>query len=168
MWKYLWYMIYLEKKDRTEFDGVEQYCFSIISGDDPTNTRWLPVKIAKALSKMRDKYDLYTIFQKVTNLQSSMEKIEGNMRTNLNSQERSLRDVIRLESSEQSSKIKEDISIMRKAVVKKLVSSLEAQAAGEGGEEGGGGGGGGAGKGGRDPALYRSSSPITGVTLPPL
>lgn len=123
MWKYLWYMIYLEKKNRTEFDGVEQYCFSIISGDDPTNIKWLPVKIAKALSKMRDKYDLYTIFQKVTALQNSLEQFEGKLRGNLQQQERSIREVVRAEANEQSLKMKEELNIMRRGLVKKLGGS---------------------------------------------
>lgn len=120
MWKYLWYMIYLEKKDRTEFDGVEQYCFSIISGDDPTNIKWLPVKIAKALSKMRDKYDLYTIFQKVTTLQNSLEQLDGKLQANLQQQERSIREVVRAEGIEQSLKMKEDLNSMKRGILKKF------------------------------------------------
>ena len=78
MWKYLWFMIYLEEIDPTEFDGIQQFCYEIITRDG-NSTRWLPVKMARCLSQLRDKYDLFTIFSKVTTLQNQVEHIQPNL-----------------------------------------------------------------------------------------
>ena len=78
MWKYLWFMIYLEELDPTEFDGIQQFCYDMIK-QDGNSTRWLPIKMARCLSQLRDKYDLFTIFSKVTTLQNQVERIQPNL-----------------------------------------------------------------------------------------
>ena len=94
MWKYAWFMIYLDEKDHTEFDGIEQFCFELIEKHD-NSTRWLPLKMARALSKMRDKYDLFTIYTKITSLQSTLEKIGIDIKGDLAQQEKNLFEALR-------------------------------------------------------------------------
>jgi hypothetical protein len=120
MWKYLWYMIYLEKKDKTEFDGIEQYCYSILTGEDKNSIKWLPLKVAKALSRMRDKYDLYSIFQKITALHNSQEKLENNLRFALLMQERALKEVIKVEAQETLHSVHDEINSSKKNILQKL------------------------------------------------
>jgi hypothetical protein len=94
MWKYVWFMIYLDEKDHTEFDGIEQYCYDVIEKRD-FSTRWLPLKMARALSKMRDKYDLFTIYNKITTLQTSLQKLGIDIKGDLAQQEKNLFEAIR-------------------------------------------------------------------------
>ncbi len=47
-WMYLWYVIYINDRDKTELNGEEQYCYQQIQKN---MTKWLPLKSAKALSK---------------------------------------------------------------------------------------------------------------------
>ena len=81
MWKYLWFMVYLSEKDPTEFTGVEQFCQLAVSQQE---LRWLPIKAAKVLSKITDKYDLYSVYHKLLALQQGLgqteERIKGELR----------------------------------------------------------------------------------------
>jgi hypothetical protein len=120
MCNFLWYMIYLEKKDKTEFDGIEQYCYSILTGEDKNSIKWLPLKVAKALSRMRDKYDLYSIFQKITALHNSQEKLENNLRFALLMQERALKEVIKVEAQETLHSVHDEINSSKKNILQKL------------------------------------------------
>lgn len=98
MWKYAWFMIYLDEKDKTEFDGIEDFCFDILSRKDGS-TRWLPLKMARALSQMRDKYDLFTIYKKITSLQASLEDVEASVKADSTSTSKDLRDAIKNDTS---------------------------------------------------------------------
>ena len=71
-WKYLWYIIYLNQKKRTDFNGIEQYC---LDQSNQNLSKWLPLRVAKALARTTEKNDLYTINAKISSLKSSVDKI---------------------------------------------------------------------------------------------
>jgi len=82
MWKYLWYIVYLEEKDRSELSGIEQYCAETFQ---QLSVKWLPIKAARVLSKMTDKYDLYTIYHKLLALQRDVNKVEATIKNEIRS-----------------------------------------------------------------------------------
>jgi len=84
MWKYLWYIVYLEEKDRSELSGIEQYCVETFQ---QLSVKWLPIKAARVLSKMSDKYDLYTIYHKLVALQKDVNKVEVTVKNEIRSRE---------------------------------------------------------------------------------
>jgi hypothetical protein len=55
-----------------------------------STTRWLPLKKARALSKVRDRYDLYSVYSKVQSLQSEFQKLDTYIRTNAAAQQKNL------------------------------------------------------------------------------
>lgn len=119
MWKYVWFMIHLDEKDKTEFDGIENFCFDIIQLRDGS-TRWLPLKMARALSQMRDKYDLFTIYNKINSLQSNLEKMQSEIKTDASGQTKEIRDAF-----------KNDSQNLEKSLLK-VLRKLEKKVAGSG------------------------------------
>ena len=107
LWRYLWYIIYLSERDVTDFDGIELACHEIIDRGD-FSTRWLPVKMARALVSLRDKYDLFTIFHKITSLNTMLEKFGTNLKTDLQKNEKH-----RVEDFEE---LKKELSVIRSEV----------------------------------------------------
>lgn len=81
-------MKYLADKEKTEYTGVEQFCYEQIY-IKKNLTRWLPLKMAKSLRTLRDKHDLFTIYNKISGVTTSLEKIEQNI-GQLSSQQESI------------------------------------------------------------------------------
>jgi hypothetical protein len=94
MWKYVWFMIYLDEKNKTELNGIEDFCYAILQRKDGS-TRWLPLKMARSLSQVRDKYDLFTIYTKITSLQTNLEKMQADLKSDASSQSKDLRDAFK-------------------------------------------------------------------------
>jgi len=77
MWQYLWYFIYLDEKDPTEFTGVEQVCYDKKQSGEAIY--FLPLRVARALllsSSRAEKVDLYSLSDKLTLLNKCVEKID--------------------------------------------------------------------------------------------
>lgn len=136
MWKYIWFMIHLDEKDKTEFDGIENFCYEIIRKKE--STRWLPMKMARALSQLRDKFDLFTIYMKITSLQNSLEKIQSELKTDASNQTKEVREGMRgdLQNLEKA------MLRQMKRLEKNLGSSRAGGSAETAGKEGRGGEGG--------------------------
>lgn len=88
-------MIYLQEKDITEFDGIEQFCHDAIYSSDTLNTKWLPIKLARILRAMRDKFDLYTVYSKLVAINNSMDKLEEDVHNEFTEQEKTLKESIK-------------------------------------------------------------------------
>jgi hypothetical protein len=67
MWKYLWYIIYLEERSPMEYTGLEQFVVSISE-----TIRWLPLKKARVLRSLLAKYDMYTVYTSIQTLQTEL------------------------------------------------------------------------------------------------
>jgi hypothetical protein len=115
LWKYLWFNIYLFEKDITEFDGIESYCHEILEKADFT-TRWLPIKMARSLSKMRDKYDLFTIYSKISTLQTMIDRFTTNMKGDLYKTEKHIRESIKEEMTSIEKDTKDILAKLEKRV----------------------------------------------------
>jgi inositol 1,4,5-triphosphate receptor type 1 len=103
MWKYLWFLIYLDEKDHTEFDGIEQFCATLDIG----STRWLPIRKARVLSNMRERYDLFTLYQKVSSLQSSLDVLHSGFKSDLTAQEKTIREIVKSENQDMEKGLRE-------------------------------------------------------------
>jgi hypothetical protein len=119
MWKYLWFLIYLDEKDHTEFDGIEQFCATLDAG----STRWLPIRKARALSNMRERYDLFTLYQKISSLQSSLDILHTGFKADLNAQEKTIREIVKSENQDMEKGLRDlddSVKVIRKVMGKKL------------------------------------------------
>ena len=74
MWKYLWFLIYLDEKNSEDYNGIEQYVADCVATDN--SLLWLPRKKAMVLVKPRDRYDLFTIYSKITALKEQLGALE--------------------------------------------------------------------------------------------
>lgn len=96
MWKYLWFIIYLDEKNHTEYDGIEQFC----AEQPKESTRWLPIRKARALSNMRERYDLFTLYTKITLLQGQLDRLHTGFKADLNTQEKTIREIVKSENQD--------------------------------------------------------------------
>lgn len=120
MWKYIWYIIYLGEKDPTEFDGTEQFCAELITEDNVP--RMLPLKMARALSSVRDKYDLFTIYSKISALTQSVERIDSNLKLEFDAQEKSLRESFKLDVNNLQQTFKSQLGVLEKKLGKRITN----------------------------------------------
>lgn len=102
-WKYIWFLIYLDEKDHTEFDGIEQFC----AQQDQESTRWVPIRKARALSNMRERYDLFSLYSKITELQGSLDQLHAGFRAELTAQEKSIREIVQSENADMEKSLRD-------------------------------------------------------------
>merc|ERR1712224_287238 len=50
MWNYMYYIVYLQRKESTEYSGIESYVADLI---EEANTNWFPLHKALCLDKRR-------------------------------------------------------------------------------------------------------------------
>lgn len=78
MWKYLWYQEYLRDKEVSEFTGGEQFVAEMLKNAD-TKYKWLPLKKARALQKVADRYDMFSLYKKVESLTERVVKMDDDL-----------------------------------------------------------------------------------------
>lgn len=77
MWQYIWYFIYLQERDATEFTGIEQVCFDKIQSGEAIH--FLPLRVARSLllsSSLAEKIDVYTVSDKLSDLAHFVDKVD--------------------------------------------------------------------------------------------
>lgn len=78
MWKYLWYQEYLRDKEVSDFTGGEQFVAEMLKNAD-TRYKWLPLKKARVLQKVADRYDMFSVFKKLESLSERVGKMDEDL-----------------------------------------------------------------------------------------
>ena len=78
MWDYMFFKLYLEEKDPTDFTGLETYCWELIQQNKIT---WFPIKKAIIIEgRNKEKKDVPGLYRRLGGLEGKVAPIKAELR----------------------------------------------------------------------------------------